>query len=118
MELIRDCLDKQVVDPHGKPLGRVDGMVLDISEGEQPQIAFIEIGALTRLNRISSRLCRWYKTFALRLGAREIESHRIPWSKAVSTSIEVVVNEDAKQSPALGFEYWLREHVVKKIPGN
>jgi len=118
MELIRDCLDKQVVDPHGKPLGRVDGIVLDVTQGKQPQIAFIEIGALTRLNRISPRLCRWYRSLALKFGARDVESHPIPWSKAVSTSIEVVVDEDAKRSPALKFEYWLREHVVKKIPGN
>ena len=118
MELIRDCLDKQVVDPHGTRLGRVDGIVVNVAEGEQPQIAFIEIGVLTRLERISSRLCRWYKRIALWLGARDIESHRIAWDKAVSTAIEVVVNEDAKQSPALEFEYWLREHVVKRIPGN
>jgi sporulation protein YlmC with PRC-barrel domain len=118
MELIRDCLDKQVVDPQGKPLGRVDGIVLEVSTGEQPQIAFIEIGALTRLNRISPRLCRWYRSLALKLGARDLESYTIPWSKAVSTAIEVVVNEDARRSPALEFEYWLREHVVKKIPGN
>ena len=118
MELIRDCLDKRVVDPHGSPLGRVDGIVLDVTEGQQPQIAFIEIGALTRLTRISTRLCRWYRSLATKLGARDLESHRIPWTKAVSTAIELIVNEDAKESAALEFEYWLREHVVKKIPGN
>src|SRR6185503_6659875 len=99
MELIRDCLDKQIVDPHAYPLGRVDGIVLDVTDGEQPHIAFIEIGALTRLNRVSNRLGRWYRAIAIKLGATDIESHQIPWAKAVSTAIEVVVDEDAKKSP-------------------
>lgn len=118
MELVRDCLDKQVVDPHGRPLGRVDGIVMTVTTGKQPEIAFIEIGAITRLNRISIRLSDWYCSLARKVGARQVESHRIPWSKAVSSAIEVVVDEDARSSPALAFEYWLREQVVKKIPGN
>ena len=118
MELVRDCLDKLIVDPHGRPLGRADGIILNISERRQPQIAFLEIGPLTRLRRSSKTLTSLYQKLARVFGVLDVTSHRIPWQKAVSTSLEIVVAEDASESPALEFERWLKRKVIGKIPGN
>ena len=56
MDLIRDCLDKQLSDRHGRKMGKVDGLVMQIEKGQQPRIAYIEVGAVTQARRLHPRL--------------------------------------------------------------
>jgi hypothetical protein len=56
MDLIRDCLDKQLEDSNKRRMGRVDGIILDIEDDRQPHVAYVEVGVKTLLNRLSPRL--------------------------------------------------------------
>src|ERR1051325_11639479 len=46
--VVRDILDKQLVDRRQRRIGKVDGLVLEAREGEPLRLAFIEVGAMTR----------------------------------------------------------------------
>ncbi|HEV8203324.1 MAG TPA: hypothetical protein VGP98_03735, partial [Pyrinomonadaceae bacterium] len=56
MDLIRDCLDKQIEDSSKRRMGRVDGIILELETGRPPRVAYLELGVTTLMNRLSKRL--------------------------------------------------------------
>jgi hypothetical protein len=74
MDLMRDCLDKQLEDSNKRRMGRVDGIILEVEDGRQPRVAYIEVGVKTLMNRLSSRL-----------GSLASEPYRIAWGKESRT---------------------------------
>lgn len=44
MDLVRDMLDKKVVDRNGRDMGRVDSIILRIDGGEAPSVLALELG--------------------------------------------------------------------------
>lgn len=116
MNLIRDCLDKQIDDRFKRRMGRVDGIVLEIEPGRPPRVAYVELGVRTLMNRLSIRLGT---AIANVLEKRRIESapYRIPWSKIKVGLNEVRADVEAEKTPALEWELWLRKKVIGRIPG-
>ena len=117
MRLIRDVLDKQLVDAQGHKMGRVDGIVIEFAADKQPRVTFIEVGAVTQYRRVSARLSRFVAACARRWGREHPDPYRIPWAKVVPTGIDVTVDTEAEETPALAWERWLRARVVGRIPG-
>ena len=117
MKLIRDCLDKQLVDRHGHKMGRVDGIVLEFAADTQPRIAAVEVGAVTQYRRIHQRLARFVAACARRWGREHPDPYRIPWAQVVPTGNDVTVDVEAEETPALAWERWLRARVIARIPG-
>jgi len=117
MDLIRDCLDKQVVDRHGQNMGRVDGIVIQLETGKQPRVAFVELGVETVARRVSSSFERLLKKLIRSQAGEQEARYRIPWSKVIPAGIELVANVEAEKTPALSLELWLRRNVVSRIPG-
>lgn len=116
MDLVRDCLDKQLDDSHKRRMGRVDGIILEIEQGRQPRVAYIEIGVKTLTNRISPRLCRAMARMLRRFDASR-EPYRIAWGKVRVGLNSVVADVEAEKTPALEWELWLRKKVIGRIPG-
>ena len=56
MDLVRDLLDKRVVDRNGRDMGRVDRIVLQPRPDEPPRVAAIEIGPSALFDRLNSVL--------------------------------------------------------------
>jgi sporulation protein YlmC with PRC-barrel domain len=68
VDVVRDVLDKAVVDRNGREMGRVDGIVLEQEAGQPPRLAAILIGPAalgTRLHpalgRFVSAIERWFE---------------------------------------------------------
>ena len=116
MNLIRDCLDKQIDDRTKRRMGRVDGIVLEVEPGRPPRVAYVELGVKTLMNRVSSRLGN---AIARLLERRHIESapYRIAWGKIKVGLNEVRADVEAEKTPALEWELWLRKKVIGRIPG-
>ena len=116
MELVRDCLDKQVDDRSKRRMGRVDGIVIVLEENRPPRVAYIELGVTTLMNRISVRLGQ---RVARRMRKRNIQPDpfRIPWGKLKVGLNTVNADVEADKTPALEWELWLRKKVIGKIPG-
>jgi sporulation protein YlmC with PRC-barrel domain len=114
MQLGKLVLDQQVIDSRGHPMGKVDGIVLELREGAPTRVAFLVVGGTTLLWRIHRGLARWAER---RLGG---EGHvtRIPWDKVVKIGVEVKVDVEADRSPALHWERWVRDRIISRIPGS
>jgi hypothetical protein len=117
MNLIRDCLDKQLVDRNDRSMGKCDGIVMTLQNGQQPEITHIEIGAVTLANRLHPRFGRWVASRVKRFGVTSHDPYRVPWSKVVVSGVTVTVGVDGEKTDALAWERWLRRKVIGRIPG-
>ena len=56
MDVVRDVLDKSVVDRNGREMGRVDGILLDVEPDQPLRLAAIVIGPAALGDRLHPRL--------------------------------------------------------------
>ncbi|MEY2832362.1 MAG: hypothetical protein RLZZ574_1620 [Cyanobacteriota bacterium] len=117
MDIIRDVLDNQIVDRNQRKMGKVDGIVVELRDGQPPRLVYLETGATTLARRVHPNLASWTCAIANKWGAKHSEPLRIPWSKVKNVGIDVEVDLDAEQTSALAYEVWLRNHLIKRIPG-
>ena len=116
MNLVIDCLDKQLEDRNKRRMGRVDGIILEIEPDRPPRVAYIEVGVKTLMDRISSRLGTLTARLLNRLDISS-DPYRIPWGKLHVGLNKVVADVEAEKTPALEWELWLRKKVIGRIPG-
>jgi hypothetical protein len=118
MDLIREVLDKQLVDRNEDRLGRVDSIVAELREDAPPRVVQFELGFVPLSRRISVRLERLaaalHKRFAVRRSAR----YGIPWSQVTDVTMHhIQVDVIADETVAYDWERWLRRHFVKRLGG-
>src|SRR5438093_3101658 len=115
MDLVRDLLDAQLVDKHGRNIGRVDGIVLEIRQGRPPRVAAMEIGAMTLARRLHVE--RWFRAVVSRISPVPIEPVRLPLETFKDVGVDIELDVDADSDPKLlRLEKWLKRHVISKIP--
>ena len=117
MDLVRDCLDKQLVDRNGHKMGRVDGIILEIGDGAKPAVVAIEIGPVCQASRLHPRLAQFVRWVVKRCGVVRQDPFRLEWSKIVPAGVEVIAEVEAEKTPALALELWLRQNIIARIPG-
>ena len=117
MHLVRDLLDKQLVDRDGRRMGKVDGVVIHPRRGKAPRVTAIETGAAVLGARIHPGLGRRVERLLAGLTPRAREPVRVPLEKILQRGLEIHVDVDARRTSALAVERWLAEKVVGRIPG-
>jgi hypothetical protein len=117
MNLIRDVLDKQLLDRQRRPIGRADGIIMEIRDDQAPRLSWLETGPVTAARRVSPRLARWVAAFTQRSGPHVDGAFRIPWSAIHSTGKDVQVEIDAQETPTFAWEQWVRDRIIQRIPG-
>jgi len=118
VELVRDVLDKQILDQQKVKVGKVDGLVIALRKGRAPRVIALELGVVTTTSRIHRGLGRWVASIERRLGIAKSEPARILFEHVTHTGIDVEIDIDAKRTGALKWEDWLRDHVIGPIPGS
>jgi hypothetical protein len=116
MDLMRDCLDKQIEDRVKRRMGRVDGIILELETGRPPRVAYLELGVKTLMNRLSPRLGKMTGKLMKRFEISP-DPYRIPWGKVRVGLNKVEADVEAEKTPALEWELWLRKKVIGRIPG-
>ena len=58
MHLVRDLLDKSIVDRNGREMGRADRVILEIRNGAPPRVVALETGAGSLAERLSTSFGR------------------------------------------------------------
>ncbi|MEA2204905.1 MAG: hypothetical protein QOE77_1681 [Blastocatellia bacterium] len=114
MDLVRDCLDEHLVDRNKRPMGRVDGIILEVGTTGPPRVAYIELGSTTVADRLSPRLS---SLMSRMLRRKSSDRYRIPWNKLRVGLNELTADVEAEATPALAWELWLRKKVIGRIPG-
>jgi hypothetical protein len=118
MQVIRDILDKQVVDREQTKIGKVDGIVAELGENAPPRIVFVEFGAVALARRLGPRMRRWVARLAEKLGGpQRREPHRIAWNKVRDIGVDIEFDIDVRDTAIFDWQDWLRRNVIRRIPG-
>lgn len=117
MDAIRDVLDNQLVDRKKRPMGKVDGLIMEVRAGKPPRLVFLELGATTLAHRLHPRLGKWAGRIEKKWGVRKDGPLRIDFAKVTGIGIDVKVDLEADETSALAWEYWLCERVISRLPG-
>ena len=118
MELVRDVLDQQVVDRDGHKAGKVDGIAIEIREGQPPRVLYLDLGTDVLARRVSPRVERWLQTLRRWLHIHETRPFHIAWEQVTKVALDVNADIDAAESGPYDVERWLAEHVIGPIPGS
>ncbi len=116
MDLAHDLLDAQLIDRNDRPIGKVDGVILEIERSGPPRVVAVESGAATLARRLHPLLARWVVGLTRRLGVGTGEALRLPIEAVEKHGITLKADVDVHKTPADAWERWLREHVVRRIP--
>ncbi|MBA1144731.1 hypothetical protein [Mesorhizobium neociceri] len=118
MKLLRDILDKQVLDRNHVKIGKVDGLVAELRPGKPPMIVSIELGSITLARRLGQRPGHLMAGLAAKLGGkRHARPHRIAWGKVRDIGIDIELDIDVRETSIFAWQDWLRDHVIGRIPG-
>ena len=118
MEVVRDLLDKQLVDRQQTKIGKVDGIVMELRPGKPPRITFVEIGATTLARRLGPRVGRLVSWLAERLGGEGSGTpYRISLDKARDIGVDIEFDIDVRDTTIFDWQNWLRDKIICRIPG-
>jgi sporulation protein YlmC with PRC-barrel domain len=116
VHLVRDLLDKAVVDRNGRELGRVDSIVLEAGPGSAPTVSAIEIGPSVLAWRVLPAFGRWVRALEYAFGVAADRPVRIPLAKVLGVNEHVKVDLAFGETAASVIEQRLRRW-VRSIPG-
>ena len=118
LDLVHDVLDTQVVDREETKMGRVDGLVLELRDGQPPRVLAIEMGFVVLARRLHPRLGDWFLRLRRRVTVRKKPCYSVPWSQVKEVNpFCIQLNVEAAGTPAFDWECWLRDHVIAHFPG-
>ena len=115
MHLVRDLLDKLVVDRNGREMGRVDGIILEQHEGP-PQVIALEIGPSVLGGRLHPSIGRFIAGLEHACGVGDGRPVRIAWRHVVAVhttvKVDLLATETATGTVEKRLSAW-----IEKIPG-
>src|SRR6266550_6587610 len=117
MDLVRDVLDKKLVDREHCEMGRVDGLVMHVGEHAQPRVTHIQIGGTTLWTRVHPVFGRLAAKLAGKWGPKRAEPVRIPWSRVETVGKDIKLDVKARETGTIDWEIWIARHIIERIPG-
>jgi hypothetical protein len=118
MKLVRDVLDKELLDREEEPMGRVDGLVMHVGKSSQPRITHIEVGGSVPWERVHPVFARLARRLARLWGPKRDEGIRISWSRVETVGRDIRLDVEAKDTGAIDWEIWIAHHIIERIPGS
>jgi sporulation protein YlmC with PRC-barrel domain len=117
VDLVRDLLDKRLVDRNGRDMGRVDSIILDARAGGPPRVVALEVGPAVLAHRIRPWFGRIAEGIEHAFGVDAGRPLRIPMGKILAIGEHVKVDLAFGRTPAATVERTLRRW-VSLIPGS
>jgi len=115
IDLGRQVLDQQLVDRNNLNMGKVDGIALELREGKPARVAAVLTGGHLLSRRLHPRIEGWVRRLTHGLPPARAEPIRIPWPQVKKIGVDVKV--DFAAADAMPWEHWIRDRVVRRIPG-
>jgi sporulation protein YlmC with PRC-barrel domain len=116
MDLVRDLLDKKVVDRNGREMGRVDGIVLEVRDRAAPRVAAIELGPVVLAYRVHPVLGRCVAAIERMFEVDKGRPLRVPLTAVLEFEPHIKVDLAFGETAAATVEQKLRR-IVSRIPG-
>ena len=117
MDLVRDLLDKHVVDRNGRDIGRVDSVVVDVRPGKEPRVVGIELGPEVLAARLHRILGRWAVALEYAFDVAEGRPVRFAIARILGIHDHVKVDVAVGETAAASVESRLRRW-ISGIPGS
>jgi hypothetical protein len=118
MDLIREVLDKRLLDSDSVIVGRVDGLIMVVDGNAQPRVTELSSGGPA----LFARLGRWAAALARFLagiwGPKRRSPVRIAWSDIDHFGRDVKLKISCRETQLTAWEDWIGEHIIMKIPGS
>lgn len=115
LDLARDLEDKQVLDRHGREIGRVDRVILEM-RGDGARVVAIEIGPAVLAARVSPRLGRWVAGLEKALGLDRNRPLTVPIREVIALEPHVRIDREFADTPAATVEHSIRRW-LPRLPG-
>jgi hypothetical protein len=112
LDLVRDMLDKRVVDRNGREMGRVDSIILRVDAAEPPSILALELGPAVLAARVRPLFGRWVAALEHGFGVNEGRPFRIPFKDVLQAHQLIKVDAAFGETPAATIEQRLRRWVA------
>src|SRR3954466_5407599 len=98
MHLVREVLDKKIVDRDEKKMGRVDGILLRVRDGAPPVVESLELGWVTVAARIHPVVATLVAAAHRRFSVRRSARYHVSWTRvsdvnAHRVKVDVAVDE-------------------------
>jgi len=105
-------LDRQILDPSGTPVTTVDDLELTDVAWNEPLVEGAEAPLVENLLSGPVLATRIF-------GGRPPRSrwHRIAWSHLVEIGVALRIDADGDDFDVRWVERWMRDHVIRRIPG-
>jgi sporulation protein YlmC with PRC-barrel domain len=116
MDIVRDVLDKSVVDRNGREMGRVDGIVIEHDDGP-PRITTLLIGPAALGSRLHPALGRLMTRLETLLGIERDRPTRISVQDVEEVNRKIQVRLTVGETTVAAFEQLIRRWIVK-VPGS
>jgi hypothetical protein len=116
MKLVCDVLDQPVIDRNGHPMGRVDGIVLELRDAAPPRVASIVIGPTALGQRLHPVIGRWVAAIEEACGIERQRPVEISAAGMTVRDYAVTVGAAGGESGATVVEQRLRAW-IGRIPG-
>jgi sporulation protein YlmC with PRC-barrel domain len=119
LDLHLHLLDRQVQDPDGRMVCKVDDLEFELDAGGRPYVTAILAGPRALGPRLGGRLGRWMAAIAGRLATPEqSEVPRIDFSQVTDIGSAITVARKHQELDVAPLEGWLDHHVIARIPGS
>jgi sporulation protein YlmC with PRC-barrel domain len=116
VEVVRDLLDKLVVDRNGRDMGRVDGIIAEQRDGMAPRISALAIGPSVLGGRLHPAVGRFIAGLEQAFGVADGRPVRVAFSEVTEVGAVVKVDLVLGATGAGNVERRLRAW-IEKIPG-
>ena len=116
--VVRDLLDKQLVDREGEPLGRVDGIIMAYGAACSASHHTLRAGRADARTATAEAVSDALAALARRLTPRGSEPYRIEVGRIVHLGRTIKIDIHGTRSAARETERWIRDHMIARIPGS
>jgi hypothetical protein len=117
VDVVRDVLDQAVVDRNGREMGRADGIVLALPDGQPPRMEAILIGPIALGCRLHPRIGRLVRALERRLGLGPGRPVRVKFGDIDTVDDKIRTRLAIGETDAEAVERRLRAWVVR-LPGS
>lgn len=119
LDLHLHLLDRQVQDPDGRMVCKVDDLELELDATGRPYVTAILVGPRALGPRLGGRLGRWTAAIAGRLAnPDQLDVPRIDFAQVTEIGSAVTVARTEQELRVAPLEAWMDRHVIARIPGS
>ena len=117
MDVVRDVLDKAIVDRNGRPLGRADGLTVTIQDGEPPRLTSVLIGPIALADRLAPAVGRWVAALERALDLPKDRPVSLPFDCVEADPMHLTASVAGSETSGLVFEQRCQRWLAR-IPGS